>query len=182
MTKIIVALPKLDDAKSIKNILVRNGFSVVAVCASGAQTLSQADNLNDGIVICGYKLPDMMYGELYDCLPPTFEMLLLASRTVLTECIGNDIICLGMPLKVHELLNTVNMMTASHSYKQKQRKKQPKTRNPQETALIQEAKCLLMSRNNMTEEEAHRYIQKCSMDNSTNMVETANMVLSVMKN
>ncbi len=181
MTKIIVVLPKLDDAKSIKNILVQNGFSSVAVCTSGAQTLSYADNLNGGIIISGYKLTDMMYNELYDFIPPDFEMLLLASRTVLTECIGNDIMCLGMPLKVHELLNTVTMMATSLSYRLKKKKKQPRTRNPHEAALVQEAKCLLMSRNNMTEEEAHRYLQKCSMDNSTNLVETANMVLSIMK-
>ena len=37
-----------------------------------------------------------------------------------------------------------------------------------------------MARNHMTEEEAHRYIQKCSMDSGTNMAETAERVLSVM--
>ena len=31
----------------------------------------------------------------------------------------------------------------------------------------------------MTEEEAHRYLQKRSMDNGTNMVETSYMVLQV---
>ena len=34
-------------------------------------------------------------------------------------------------------------------------------------------------RNSMTEEEAHRYIQKCSMDSGTNLVETAQMVISL---
>ena len=34
-----------------------------------------------------------------------------------------------------------------------------------------------MDRNNLSEEEAHRYIQKCSMDNATNMVETAQTIL-----
>ena len=29
----------------------------------------------------------------------------------------------------------------------------------------------------MTEPEAFRYIQKCSMDSSTNMVETAQMII-----
>ncbi len=47
------------------------------------------------------------------------------------------------------------------------------------TMLIKEAKELLMFRNNMTEEEAYRYIQKCSMDSGTNMVETAQMVLTM---
>ena len=37
-----------------------------------------------------------------------------------------------------------------------------------------------MERNNMTEEEAHRYIQKCSMDSGTNLVETAQMVLTLL--
>ena len=38
-----------------------------------------------------------------------------------------------------------------------------------------------MSRNHMTEQEAHKYIQKCSMDSGTNMTETAQMVLAMMK-
>ena len=47
--------------------------------------------------------------------------------------------------------------------------------------FVDEAKKLLIERNHMTEEEAHRYIQKCSMDSGTNMAEMAQMVLSMMK-
>lgn len=181
MTGIIVALPKIEDAKSLKNLLVRSGFTVIAACSSGAQALSLADGLNDGIVISAYRLPDMLYEELFDCLPRGFEMLLLASQSLLLECGGGDIMCLGMPLKVHDLLNTVEMMVTSIAYKRKKSKDKPKERKPEEVAMINQAKRLLMSRNNMAEEEAHRYIQKCSMDSSTNMVETAQMILSVMK-
>jgi response regulator NasT len=46
--------------------------------------------------------------------------------------------------------------------------------------VIQRAKLLLMERNNMSEEEAHRYIQKTSMDSGTNLVEMAEMILSMM--
>ena len=35
--------------------------------------------------------------------------------------------------------------------------------------------------NHMTEEEAHRYIQKCSMDSGTSLTETAEMVISMTK-
>ena len=49
----------------------------------------------------------------------------------------------------------------------------------QEQELIDQAKALLMERNGMTEAEAHRYIQKCSMDSGTNLVETAQMVISL---
>ena len=43
MANVIVAFSKLEDAKNIKRILVKNGFDVVAVCTSGAQTLAQTE-------------------------------------------------------------------------------------------------------------------------------------------
>ena len=42
------------------------------------------------------------------------------------------------------------------------------------------AKDLLMKQKGMTEEEAHRYLQKSSMANGVNMIETAQMVLSIL--
>ena len=38
---------------------------------------------------------------------------------------------------------------------------------------------MLMEKNNMTEQEAFRYIQKCSMDSGNTMVESATMVMSI---
>lgn len=181
MTNIIVALPKLDDAKGIKNVLVRNGFPVAGVCTTGAQAISHADGLNDGIVICSYKLADMIYSELQECLPPGFEMLLIASDHLLSQCEGSGIVCLSMPLKVHDLISTIAMLSEGIVGRRRKARLKPKVRSAQEKASIKEAKELLMDRNHMTEEEAHRYLQKCSMDSGTNMVETALMVLSMMK-
>ena len=181
MTNIIVALPKLDDAKGIKNVLVRNGFPVAGVCTTGAQAISHMDGLNDGIVICSYKLADMVYSELQECLPPGFEMLLIASDHLLSQCEGRGIVCLSMPLKVHDLISTVAMMSEGIVRRRRKARLKPKVRSADEEASIKEAKELLMDRNHMTEEEAHRYLQKCSMDSGTNLVEMALMVLSMMK-
>lgn len=181
MVNIIVALPKLEDAKGIRGILAKNGFPAAAVCTTGAQVLSQIDDWNDGIVICGYKLADMMYSGLHECLPDGIDMLLMASQNVMNDCLDNNIVCLTMPLKVHDLINTVSMMSQAVMRRRKRAKQTPKVRNEKELALIKEAKELLMNRNNMTEEEAHRYIQKCSMDSGTGMVETAQMVLMMMR-
>ena len=49
----------------------------------------------------------------------------------------------------------------------------------EEKELILKAKALLMERNTMTEPEAYRYIQKCSMDNGTSLTETAQMIISL---
>ena len=68
MANIIVAFSKPEDAKSIKNILMKNGFEVVAVCTSGAQVLSQMEDLNGGIVVCGYRLTDMLLRSMRSAL------------------------------------------------------------------------------------------------------------------
>lgn len=179
MTNIIVALPKLADAKGVKNILVRGGYTVTGVCVTGAQAISQADGLNDGIVVCSYKLTDMLYSELFECLSPGFEMLLIASDHLLGQCEEKGIVCLSMPLKVVDLLSTIGMMTEGIERRRRRAKLKPKQRNAEEETAIREAKVLLMDRNHMTEEEAHKYLQKCSMDSGTNMAETALMVLAV---
>ena len=180
MTNILIAFPKLEEGRGIKNILIRNGFSVSGVCTSGMQAAGRADEWNEGIIICGYKLTDMMYSGLQELLPSGFEMLLLAPGSRLNDCLGNDIVCLGMPLKVKELVDTVDMMVEDMERRRRARRKTPVVRDEKQTALITEAKELLMERNNMTEAEAHRYMQKSSMDSGTNMVETAQMILALM--
>lgn len=181
MTNIIVVLPKPEDARSIRNLLMQNGFQIGGVYTTGSQALGKIDELNDGLVICSYRMSDMMYSELHACLPKGFEMLLLASRNLLGECEGNDIMCLAMPFKVHDLINTVDMMCQAIERRRRRKRQCPRERSPEEEQVIKEAKELLMNRNHMSEEEAHRYLQKCSMDSGTNMVETAQMVFAMMR-
>ena len=99
----------------------------------------------------------------------------------MSEGVGSGIMSVAMPLKVQDLLNTLEMMVANAERRRKKRKTMPKVRSDEDRKVLDEAKALLMERNGMTEEEAHRYIQKCSMDSGTNLVETAEMVLSMMK-
>lgn len=180
MISLIVLFPKIEDAKSIRNLLNRSGFKVEMCCTTGAQALQCAEDLGCGIVICGYKFVDMMYSELNEYLPKDFEMLLMTSRAHLSEAQGSGIVSVEMPLKVNNLIETVNMMTDNLERKRRNRRKVPRGRNEEEQKIISEAKALLMSRNNMTEDEAHKYLQKTSMDSGTGMTETAQMVLALM--
>ena len=176
MSSIVVALPKIEDAKKIRAILVRHGFSVAAVCNTAANALAGASELDYGVLICGYHLPDMYYRELLENLPPGFDMLLLASPKVIQEA-PSSILTIEMPLKVGDLVNTVNMMLTQIDQRRKKDRKKPKERSWKEQNYISNAKMMLMQRNHLSEEEAYRYIQKCSMDSGTNMVETAQMLL-----
>ena len=183
MAGVIVVFPKSDDAKSIRNLLVRNGYDVAAVCTSGAQALSAADRIGSGVVVCGYKYPDMLYEELYENVMSSFAMLLLASGRALGEGVVEGVVSVAMPLRVQELLSTLDMVM--HQLDRRRRKHRmmpplPPARSEKEKKTIQEAKALLMDRNHMSEEEAHRYLQKTSMDSGTNLVETAEMLLALM--
>lgn len=180
MAGVIVVFPKTEDARNIRNLLVRNGYTVAAVCTSGAQALSAADRLTGGVVVCGYKYPDMLYEELYENLPRSFGMLLLASGRALGEGVAEGVVSLAMPLKVHELLASLDMVLAQLERQRKKKRAMPAQRSEKEKKVIDEAKALLMERNHMTEEDAHRYLQKTSMDSGTNLVETAQMLLALM--
>ena len=104
-------------------------------------------------------------------------MLLVASDRVLGNCGSTGVVSVGMPLKVQELLDTLSLMTGQGHGTEGSRMTGPRKRSEKEKAVIEKAKKLLMERNRLTEEEAHRYIQKCSMDSSNHMAETAEMIL-----
>ena len=57
----------------------------------------------------------------------------------------------------------------------------PRKRNQEGREWIDKAKRILMENNHMTEEEAHRYVQKSSMDSGNSMVETAQMLIRIMQ-
>lgn len=179
MYSIIVGFPKLADATGIKNVLIRNGYNVSEPCTLGAQVISMANDLDEGIVVCGYRFSDMHYSELHNYLPKGFEMLLVASPEKLEYCQDSNIVCLQMPIKTHDLVNTLQMMSFQYARRKKKEKDKPKERTEEQKAIIHKAKLLLMDRNHMNEEEAHRYLQKHSMDSGTNIVEMAEMVLKM---
>lgn len=177
--RIIVAFPKLDDAKNLKNVLNRNGFDDILACNNASQVISAANDSDAGVVVCGYKLTDMHYSELFGYLPREFSMLLVAGPEKLQDCYSRDIVCLPLPLHTHEFINTVHMMTMDIRKEiARRRTRQPKKRTEEEQKTIEMAKALLMERNQMTENEAHKYIQKLSMDSGNNLVETAEMILA----
>lgn len=176
---IVIALPKIEDAKKIRAILSRYGFTVASVCNTGANALSSVNELDGGILICGYHLTDMYYRDVLEYLPEYFEFLLLASARVLNEA-PTYVESVEMPMKVADLIEKVRDMAGRLERRWKKERRKPKVRSEKEQNYIMNAKMLLMEQNHLSEEEAYRYIQKCSMDSGTNMVETAQMLLMLM--
>lgn len=108
--RIIVAFPQLSDAKKLKSLLQQNGYDDITACNSAAQVISLANESDGGIVLCGYRLSDMYYREIYGYLPKEFRMLLIASPAKIEECSLGSIMSLAMPLHTHELISTMETM------------------------------------------------------------------------
>ena len=65
------------------------------------------------------------------------------------------------------------------SRRKKKAKEKRLARSEEDKKTIAAAKEILMDRHHMTEPEAHKYLQKCAMDSGTNMLETAEMIISL---
>ncbi len=176
MGSIIVVLPKMEDAKRIRDMLGRYGLTASLLCTTASHVLSNVRDMDSGVVICSYRLPDMHYTQLAAYLPEYFEILLLTSAAEQANC-PTGMMSLVYPIKPCDLAGTVEMMLAQQERRLRKKRTVPPKRTEREQNYINNAKRVLMERNHMTEQEAFRYIQKCSMDSGTNMVETAQMVL-----
>ena len=176
---IIVAFAKQADVINFKSILSRGGYDSVKTCTSGVQALSAMEDLGSGVIICGYRLSDMLYSELLEDLPPYFQMLMVASTDKAPDFSSDNLVYLGTPIKKSDLFSTLELMIEGVTRKKKKAKERRLSRTAEDKKTIEAAKAILMERHHMTEPEAHKYLQKCAMDSGTNMLETAEMVISL---
>ena len=180
MQNIIVAFAKQTDAQNFKSILMRGGFEPAYTCTTGAQVLTAMENLGSGVVVCGYRLGDMLCTELAEDMPAYFRMLLVASPAKVEELSFSDqVVYLPSPLKKEDLYSTLTMMVEGVQSRRKKLKEKNRFRSSEDRRIIDKAKGVLMDRHHMTEPEAHKYLQKCAMDSGTSMLETAEMVLTL---
>ena len=176
MGAIIVAMPKHDDSDRIAGIIKHSDiWEEVFICDTGSEVLRKIEDMDISLVVCTRRLRDMGYEELYDYLPASVNMLLL-SKDVNTELFSSNIIILQMPFKHMDLINSIRMLSPD-GYRR--RPKRPPERSGSDKQTIDTAKLLLMNRNNMTEPEAYRYLQKNSMDMGRTLTETARMILAL---
>ena len=54
MGVIVVVLPKLENAKKVKKILLEHGFQTVFACSSASAALQMVGEYSYGLVISGY--------------------------------------------------------------------------------------------------------------------------------
>ena len=174
MEKVIVAFESAKSSDRVKEILESAGVSACILCRSAAEVKRVVNKQNVTTVVCGYKFADASAEELFSDLPISCAMLMVAPKSLLDLCGNGDIFTLASPVGKSDLVASVRMLTQiGHRLERFVRPR----RSDEDAAIIEEAKAVLMDRHGMSEEQAHRFLQKKSMDTGSKMVQTARMVL-----
>ena len=193
MKGIVIVFSREEDGKKIGRALERNGFQNAVCCLTGAQALQEASVMDGGIVISSVRLKDMHCSQLREYLPDGVELLVIGPEARLSDC-PPDVMTVSAPIRVYDLVNTVRMMMSRGDGRRPaagggkrggssaENVRHRKIRSPEDEKSIREAKRLLMERNRLSEEAAHRYLQKRSMETGRTMAESARMILVLYEN
>lgn len=174
MEQIIVAFESPKSCDRVQEIVENSGTASCIVCRSAAEVKRTVNKQRVSTVVCGFKLPDESAEDLFADLPSSCAMLMVAVQNLLDLCQTDDIFKLASPVSRGDLTASVRMLLQMGHRLEKFARPQ---RSGEEQAIIKEAKGLLMERHGMSEEQAHRFLQKKSMNSGAKMVQTAKLVL-----
>ena len=175
MEQVIVAFESSQTAERIRDILESGATASCVLCRTADQVRRAVHKLHITAVVCGFKLADQGAEALFRDLPPTCAMLVVASQDRLDLIENSDIFCLPSPVARGDLLASVRLLLQVGRRLEKMTRPR---RSEEEKAVVEQAKAVLMASRGISEEEAHRHLQKRSMDSGSRLLDTARQVLS----
>jgi len=169
MAKIIVAFPDKDVCRKIAGALESEGLEVFRSCMTGNEVMRAFTQCQDGLLICAVRFPDRTADALAWDLGDRAVVLVVGHPDQLDLCEHPDIFRQPLPFNRSELLSAVRMLLQLHDHRMPKRK-------PSQQSVIMEAKSLLMTAAGLTEPEAHRALQRYSMQHGEPMASCAKKI------
>lgn len=174
MERVVVAFANGEAQRRILRMLESAGCVPAGCFYTGADVIRTVRKLGGAIVVCGFKLRDMTAPDLARNLLGVGVLLVVSSPVNLFDCEGANLLKLPTPAARADFFASLDML---RQLERTALRPPPPQRKEADQRLIQRAKALLMDRNHMTEGEAHRFLQKRSMDTGGRMAETAQWVI-----
>ena len=173
MNRLIIAFETDEAIARIREMLASCSITPRGVHRTGADVLRAVGFMGGGTVVCGVKLMDMTADQLYANLEGMAHMLVVGKPLQLDMYASGNVFKLPLPTNRFDLSASVRMLLQLEEMDLK--RKHGRTAREDET--IRQAKALLQTTLGMTEGEAHRYLQKRSMDAGVRIAQTAAMIL-----
>ena len=149
----------LSDSYEARRQLLNNKFEIIIVNSplldeSGLNFAIHAKTNSNSIVIYVVK------AEAFD--------------DVINKALENNILIIGKPLNKALFYQTLNNVLILEQRKREYENEIDKLKNKlEETRLVSKAKCLLVEHKHITEEDAHKYIEKKAMDSRDKKINIA---------
>jgi response regulator NasT len=172
---VIVVFEGEKDREAIASLLEKNGLPVRCACRGGQEAIRAAKRRDGSVIVCGYKFPDMTAEHMAHQLSGNDVTILMVARGTLLDLVENEsIFCIPAPFRPAELVGAVRVL---EQLSNQHRRGAGKSRSQDEKEQIDRAKALLMAHSHYTEEEAHRCLQRQSMETSLKLTEVARLVI-----
>ena len=173
--RIILAFPKPETAQKFKKMLDGSGFAVRHSFHTVAELLRYLSHTDEALVIMSYKLKDGTLDDVYDGLHHGQKLMAIVKAERQDMIDNEDIFVLPLPVGRERLISSIEVFLG--------RIEKTKPRNPNRSEadeqIIDRAKLYLMEKYRMTEQQAHRFIQKRSMDTGSRFIDTARQILHI---
>ena len=176
MSGVIIACKDSAMCDKLAHTLSAAGIEVAGTATRGATALQKAARYygERGVLLCSYAMSDMTASELYRIMPENFEMVVLLTARQRAIFGGGGMLCIDIPINRRDLISTMQMLTETRA----PAFTKPEKRSESDREIIARAKALLMERNNMSEPDAHRFLQKQSMNSGQSLVSIALNILN----
>ena len=166
MARIVIAGSSEQSRTQLARLLSSSGYPVYRLCGHAGELRRVLNDCEDGLLILAGQMQDCSADELFWDYGEQMQILLIARPPALEACEETGIFRLALPTSQQAVLGAVGMLTQLH------RMLLPK-RPADEKQLIEQAKRLLMSRDGLTEPQAHRALQQIAMNRGLRMADCA---------
>lgn len=173
-------------ASKFAGILAKIGYDSVLQAHSGTEARRVVGENPFDLVIINTPLVDEFGNDLAICVAEnTMASVVLLAKDDISEAVEErvqdyGVVVVTKPITPDELFRTLKVMSADRRRLDKLMSDNKLLLDKiEELKLVDRAKCFLIMHNKMTEQEAHKYIEKTAMDMRTSKQEVAQKIISL---
>jgi len=184
--RIIIGSSNDKVSKQLSQFLINNGYNVVGVTSDSYEMLRRIHTVYPDLTILDENVRGMSASELSNVLvnEKVCPVIVLTNSSNIRNYVSLSqeptFVPLIKPVNRQNLLNTISIIIKTSKNIQKLENELKKLKEKSDTkVLISKAKRLLMENMGLTEEEAHRRIQKQSMNKGIPKVKIAEAIITM---
>lgn len=174
METVLIVFENSAAGRRMADLLESGGTARCLVCRSGDQARRLLAARTVYCLVCSPHLADGPAEWLCGDLPPACSLLLVGPQHMLDACSNRDVFKLATPVRREEAVITVRLLL---QFGRRVERLLRANRPAAEREAVERAKALLMERKGVEEEEAHRLLQKRSMDGGLRLAQCARQVI-----